>query len=211
AIPSRYLLENRDWKEAASLKVYPEKFPWKNFQWQEAIIHFTRLMGAVHIDHIDSAKVELTALNGIYDGLLKEKDAYKANQVLIQIKTSEAWIALKEGKTAEALASMNLAADMEDKTEKHPVTPCEVIPARELLGDMLLQLNKPGKALDAYETDLKGHPRRLNGLYGAGLAAQRSGDKEKAQLYYSQFMSTVDTVHSDRPEIIAVRKVLGGK
>lgn len=208
AIPSRYLLENRDWKEAAGLKVYPEKFPWKNFQWQEAIIHFTRLMGSVHTGHMDPAKAELAALNRIYDGLINEKDAYKANQVLIQIKTSGAWIALKEGKSAEALASMNLAADMEDKTEKHPVTPCEVIPARELLGDMLLQLNKPGQALEAYETDLKGHPRRLNGLYGAGLAAQRSGDRGKAQVYFQQLLSTVDPANSDRPGIVAVRKGL---
>ena len=143
AIPSRYLLENKMWNEAANLKIHPANFPWKNFPWQEAIIHFTRLLGSVHIGNIDSAKAELKKLNMIYDTLMKQKDSYKANQVQIQIKTSEAWIQFKEGKNNEALKLMNFAADMEDKTEKHPVTPGEVIPARELLGDMLLQMNKP--------------------------------------------------------------------
>ena len=152
AIPARYLLENKIWKEAASLKIHPANFPWEKFPWQKAIIHFTRLLGSVHIGNIDSARAELKNLNTIYDTLMAQKDSYKANQVQIQIKTSEAWILFKEGKNNEALKLMNVAADMEDKTEKHPVTPGEVIPARELLGDMLLQMNKPGKALEAYES-----------------------------------------------------------
>lgn len=205
AIPSRYLLENRNWKEAASLQVQPVSFSWKNYPWQEAIIHFTRLMGLVHMDLVDSAHTELGTLYRIYEGLMKEKDSYKAGQVLIQIRTSEAWMALKKGKTSEALASMNLAADLEDKTEKHPVTPCEVIPARELLGDMLLQINKPDKALEAYEADLQKHPNRWNGLYGAGLAAQRSGMKEKAREYFRQLSGITDPADCRRPEFSVVR------
>lgn len=139
AIPSRYMLENKLWKEAASLKIYPASFPWKNFLWQEAIIHFARLIGSVQIGKIDSAKIELKKLNTIYDTILKQKDLYKANQVQIQIKTSEAWLRFKEGKKDKALMLMNAASEMEDKTEKHPVTPGEVIPARELLADMLFR------------------------------------------------------------------------
>jgi tetratricopeptide (TPR) repeat protein len=208
AIPARYLLENKLWKEAAGLKTHPENFPWGKFPWQKAIIHFTRLLGSVHIGHIDSAKAELKNLNTIYDTLVGQKDPYKANQVQIQIKTSEAWILFKEGKNNEALELMNLAADMEDKTEKSPVTPGEVIPASELLGDMLLQMNKPGKALEAYEADLKKHPNRFNGLYCAGLAAERSNNFEKANSYYQQLTDIANSNNSNRPELEAARLFL---
>ncbi|MEO6723314.1 MAG: tetratricopeptide repeat protein [Ferruginibacter sp.] len=208
AIPSRYLLENKMWKEAANLEIHPQNFPWKNFPWQKAIVHFARLLGNVHIDNMDSARAELKQLNTIHDTLVAQKDTYKANQVQIQIKTAEAWIKLKEGKNDEALSLMNLAADMEDKTEKHPVTPGEVIPARELLADMLMQLNKPAEAFAAYEADLKRHANRFNALYGAGLAAEKSGDPKKAATYYHQLESNVGTVASKRPELIEVKKFM---
>ena len=103
---------------------------------------------------------------------------------------------------------MSLAADMEDKTEKSPVTPCEVLPAKELLGDMLLQMNKPDKALEAYEADLKKHPNRFNGLYYAGLAAERSNNFEKAKTYYQQLMNVVNSTNSNRPELEMARLFL---
>jgi tetratricopeptide (TPR) repeat protein len=211
AIPSRYLLENKDWAEAARLEVRPAGFAWNNYPWQNAIIHFTRCMGMVHIGHIDSAKTELALLNHMHDELLEIKDGYKANQVLIQIKASEGWIALAERKREEALTSMKLAADMEDKTEKHPVTPCEVIPARELLGDMLSQMNKPAAALEAYEADLQRHPNRLNGLYGAGMAAQQSGMKDKAIGYFRQLLQVADSVNCSRPEIKNAGKLIADR
>jgi len=206
AIPSRYLLENRLWDEAAGLRVWPANFPWKDYPWQEAIVHFTRLMGSVHIGRMDSAKAELASLNRIHDTLTEQKDAYKANQVLIQIRMSEAWMALKEGKTKDALAAMEFAADMEDKTGKHPVTPCEVLPARELLGDMLLELKMPGKALEAYKADLDKHRNRYNGLYGAGLAALEAGDKGKARVYFRQLVSVTDSSGCTRPGLAVARK-----
>jgi tetratricopeptide (TPR) repeat protein len=100
---------------------------------------------------------------------------------------------------------------MEDKTEKHPVTPGAVIPARELLGDMLMQMNEPAKALNAYEVDLKKHRNRFNGLYGAGLAAERSGDLEKARLYYQQLLTIADQANSQRPELVVVKLFLKKK
>jgi tetratricopeptide (TPR) repeat protein len=208
AIPARYLLENKSWQEAANLQIHPANFAWKDFQWQKAIIHFTRLMGSVHIGNMDSAKAELKELNQIYDNLTEQKDAYKANQVHIQIKASQAWIKFKEGKNDEALVLMNLAADLEDKTEKHPVTPGEVIPARELLADLLLQMNKPDKALVEYEADLKKHPNRFNGLYGAGLAAEKAGNLEKAGSFYRQLLSMVKPANSTRPELTTVKQFL---
>ncbi|NCD71239.1 hypothetical protein GSY63_17865 [Mucilaginibacter sp. R11] len=205
AIPSRYVLENKLWAEAAKLELKPKKIPWRNFPWQAAIVHFTRLMGNVHLNNLDSAKVELAKLNVLCDTLVKQKDTYKANQVKIQITASEAWIAFYKRNNDEALRLMNLAANMEDQTEKHPVTPCEVIPARELLGDMLLQMNKPEQALQAYEADLKTHPNRLNGTKGAALAAERSGEIKKTDYYHLQLLNLASG-GSGRPELAAIRQ-----
>jgi len=185
AMPARYVLENKLWKEAASLK-QNTTLPWQKFPWENAITHFARLLGFVHINQPDSARNELQILNTLRDTLLAQKDAYKANQVDIQIKAAQGWIFWKEGKSKEALEYMKLAADMEDKTEKHPVTPAEVLPARELLGDMLLLMQKPGEALLAYEDDLQKHPNRFNGLYGAATAAEKSGKTELSKNYLKQ-------------------------
>ncbi len=208
AIPARYLLENRQWKEAAHLPIDSATVPWHKFPWQQAIIHFARLLGAVHTNQSESAKAELAQLQGLHDRLAKEKDDYKANQVAIQLRAGEAWINVLAGKNAEALALMNQAADMEDQTEKHPVTPSEVIPARELLGDMLLQLHQPRQALEAYVASLRKHPNRFNGLYGAGVAAERAGNRKSAQSYYQQLLKVADAANSDRPELHAAKQYL---
>jgi tetratricopeptide (TPR) repeat protein len=208
AIPSRYVLENKMWKDAAGLKIRPADFPWQKFPWQKAIVNFTRVLGFVHIGKIDSAESELKNLNTIYDTLMKQKDLYKANQVKIQINASRAWILFKEGKNNGALKTMIVAADMEDNTEKSPVTPGEVIPARELLADMLSQMNQPEKALEAYEADLKRHPNRFNGLYGAGLTAEKLHNYKKANSYYRQLMGITSASDSNKPELEALRLFL---
>jgi len=100
---------------------------------------------------------------------------------------------------------MTIAANLEDRTEKHPVTPCEVIPARELLGDMLLQLKQPASALAAYEADLRKHPNRFNGLYGAGVAAEQVGDSAKAGRYYHQLLASAQPGNLPRPELKAAQ------
>ncbi|HTD40452.1 MAG TPA: hypothetical protein VK671_07525, partial [Mucilaginibacter sp.] len=208
AIPSRYVLENKMWTDAAHLQLHPADFPWGKYPWEKAIVNFTRALGFVHIGKIDSAKTELKNLEAIYDTLTKQKDLYKANQVKIQINSAQAWILFKEGKNDEALNKMTAAADMEDKTEKSPVTPGEVIPARELLGDILLQMNQPGKALEAYEADLKRHPNRFNGLYGAGLAAEKLHDFKKTDSHYRQLSAIANAPGSSRPELEAARLFL---
>ena len=208
AIPSRYFFENKMWKEAAMLEPPKANFEWKNFPWQKAIIHFTRLMGSVHTGRIAAAKAELNELNLLHDELIKQKDVYKANQVDIQIKSAEAWIQFKEGNNTEALRLMNLAADTEDKTEKHPVTPGEIVPARELLGDLLMQMKKPEKALEEYEASLQTHRNRFNGLYGAGQAAEQSGHKEKSILYYRQLLTIANVANSERPELPLIKHLV---
>jgi len=208
AIPSRYVLENRMWEEASRLKPTINFISWKDFPWQEAIIHFTSLMGSLHTGNLKAANEEMKELKRIQNTLLNKKDNYKANQVAIQIKAAEAWMTMKEGKQSEALQLMQQAADMEDKTEKHPVTPGEVIPARELLGDMLLQMNKPDKALEAYEADLKSHPNRFNALYGAAQASEKSGNIQKAKSYYQQLVNVTGNSVSKRQELKVASRFL---
>jgi hypothetical protein len=188
AIPARYVLENKLWKEAAALTLDTANIDWQQFPWQESIYHFARLMGAVHTNNKLLAEVELKELKKRHNTLLVKKDEYQATQVAIQIKTGEAWMALLEGNQHIALAQMREAAELESRTEKHPVTPGEVIPAMELLGDMLARLKKWEEALVAYEADLKTHPNRLNGLYGAAVAAERLGDFTKARRYYGKIV-----------------------
>jgi tetratricopeptide (TPR) repeat protein len=208
SIPARYVLENKLWKEAASLQVHKKDFPWKDFQWQKGIVHFTRALGLAHTGDVAAAKAELAALQQIHSNLLAQKDAYKASQVEIQAKASEAWIRLKEGNNNEALALMTAAANLEDGTDKHPVTPSEVLPARELLGDMLVELNKPQQALEAYEANLQKRPNRFNGLYGAALAAEKAGDAAKAVAYYKQLLQVTSAAKPSRPELLAAQQYL---
>jgi len=207
AIPARYLLENRRWTEAAALQSRQSLFSWENFPWQKAITHFTRLMGAVHTGNAGAAQTELRELRRLHAVLVQQKDSYKATQVQIQLTTAQAWMLLQQGQLQAAQQLMTTAADLEDRTEKHPVTPCEVVPARELLGDMLLQVKQPARALAAYEADLVKHPNRFNGLYGAATAAQQAHDSTKAGRYYRQLLAIAQP-RSPRPELKAARLFL---
>ncbi len=202
AIPSRYLLENRLWAAAAKLEANYAGIQWKNFPWQNAILHSTRLMGAIHTGAAADAVAEMNKLKAIYADLVKQKNDYQARQVEVKIKTGEAWMLLKKGNRQEALRLMEAAADMEDKAEKHPVTPGEVIPAREYFADMLLELDEPAKALAMYEADLDKNLHRFNGLYGAAVAAQRLGNKEKAVAYYRMLLKIAGPENRTRPELI---------
>ncbi|MEO6838640.1 MAG: hypothetical protein ABI185_09625, partial [Ginsengibacter sp.] len=208
SIPCRYVLENKKWKDAAALDKPAVNFSWNQFPWQEAIIHFTRLLGDAHIENMNGAKIELAKLNQLRDTLQKQKDSYKSMEVAIQIKAGEAWIQFASGDRTVALNLMKLAADMEDSTSKHPVTPGEVLPERELLGDMFLQMNQNQNALQAYEAVLTKCPNRFNSLHGAGEAAEKAGEKQKAIYYYKELSTTTDSANSDRKELVDVRKFL---
>jgi tetratricopeptide (TPR) repeat protein len=209
AIPSRFVLENKNWKDAAGVQIPLSNITWKNFPWQEAMIHFTRAMGSLHTGNMDAARLELSKLQQLKDMLDKQKDAYKARQVNVQVTTCEAWMLFKTGDAPEALKRMKLAAAIEDSTEKHPVTPGEILPARELLGDMLLAMNQPAMALEAYEEALKKSPNRFNSLYGAGHAAEKSGNPEKATFYYRQLVAiTAADAGNYRPELREAKQFL---
>ena len=205
SMPARYVLERRDWAAAVKLELEPADFPWEKFLWERANINFGRLLGTIHTHQLKDARIELEQLQSIHTKLILANESYKANLVLIQIKAGKGWIALAEGQMTQAIKLMTEAADMEDATTKHPVTPGEIIPARELLGDMYLEMGDFTRALDAYEADLKRHPNRFNGLYGAGLASQKSGDIKKARQYYEQLLALTDSAVSDRPQMLDVK------
>lgn len=206
AMPARYSLERKDWEEASRLKLAPTDVPWQQFPWERASIHFARLLGSVHTNAVAEARLELKQLQRIHEELTLSKETYRASLVLIQVRASEGWIKWADGDKEEALQLLMEAADMEDSTEKHPVTPGEIVPARELLADMYMELGEPSKAFEAYQANLKKHPNRFNGLYGAGLAAERSGNIREAIYYYNQLLSIAS--ESTRPEIKLVKVFL---
>ena len=188
AVPSRYALENKDWDAAIKVTLHPA-VPWNIFPWQKSIVHFTRLLGAAHLGKAKDAEIELLKIQALRDSLNARKNAYEAAQVNIQATAGEAWILLAKGASEEAIALMNLAANMEDSTEKHPVTPGEVIPARELLADMFLELHTYDEALTAYEAVLLKSPNRLKSLNGAALASTKKGDTNKRDAYLAKITS----------------------
>jgi tetratricopeptide (TPR) repeat protein len=201
AIPARYALERRHWSEAAALIVQPHTFPWGRFPWAEAVTHFARAMGSARSGNVANARKDIEKLSSLQDALTKAKDSYWAKQVDIQRRTATAWFLRAEDKNDEALGLMQSAADLEDSTDKHPVTPAPILPARELLGEMLLELGDAGQALREFEASHRMEPNRFMGLYGAAKAAQMSGDQEKARNYYTKLVSLCDHADTDRPEL----------
>lgn len=208
SIPARYALERKDWKAAATLELSQAGFDWGKFPWEKSNVHLCRLLGAIHTNNLTAANLEWKEIQRNYEQLLAEKENYKANLVNIQLKIGEGWIRFAEGKKSEAITLVTMAADMEDATEKHPVTPGEIIPARELLGDLYLTLGESEKALEAYEANLKRHQNRFNGLYGAGLAAEQSRDFNRASTYYKKLLALADSSENNRPELRLAKSFL---
>jgi hypothetical protein len=211
AIPARYALERRQWSEAAALKVHPADFPWNNFSHAEAMIYFARSLGASRSGDAAGAGKEIERLTSIQKSLAEARENYWATQVEIQRRAAAAWLAHAEGKPEEALQLMRSAADLEDSTEKHPVTPGAVVPARELLGELLLELREPRQALKEFEASLLVSPNRFNGLYGAARAAELSGDREKAGSLYAKLATLGERSDGTRPELRAAKVFLASK
>ncbi|HEY5073739.1 MAG TPA: hypothetical protein VII34_03520 [Pyrinomonadaceae bacterium] len=211
AIPARYALERRQWSDAAALKVHPADFPWSDFPYAEAMIYFARSLGASRSGDTARASKDIERLIAIQRSLAEAKENYWATQVEIQRRAAAAWLAHAEGKQEEALQLMRSAADLENSTEKHPVTPGAIVPARELLGELLLELREPRQALQEFEASLLVSPNRFNGLYDAARAAELSGDREKARTFYAKL--TTLGAHSDgtRPALQAAKVFLASK
>jgi hypothetical protein len=201
AIPARVALEQHRWGEAAALSPASKAFPWDRFVWAEAITSFARAVGAARSGDSGQARAEAQKLEGYRATLIAANQTYWAEQVNIQQRAAAAWAARAEGKNDEALQLMRKAADLEDATEKHPVTPAPVVPARELLGEMLLDLNQPGKALVEFQASATREPNRLNGLFGAARAAELSGNTALARTLYTQLVALCARADGGRPEL----------
>jgi tetratricopeptide (TPR) repeat protein len=211
AIPARYALERRQWSEAAALKVHPADFPWSDFPYAEAMIYFARSLGASRTGNTASASKDIERLTSIQKFLADAKENYWATQVEIQRRAAAAWLAHAEGKQEEALQLMRSAAELENSTEKHPVTPGAIVPARELLGELLLELREPRQALQEFEASLLVSPNRFNGLYDAARAAELSGDREKARTLYAKLTTLGEHSDGKRPELQAAKVFLASK
>jgi len=199
AIPARVALERQQWAEAAGLKPgTPASFPWEKFPAMEAITYFVRALGAARSDDVEAARQAFEKLEALREQTQAE---YWGNQIDIQQLSAKAWLEYQEGKQEEALEKMKMAAEMEAGTEKHPVTPGEVLPARELLADMLLAMGRYQEAHSAYFTALERSPKRFNSLYGAGRAAELEGDRRKAALNYKRLVEIAAKTDAGRERL----------
>jgi hypothetical protein len=192
AIPARYVLERQDWQRAEQLSVRETPFPYA-----DAITWFAKGLAAAHLGHTAAADEAAAALKGIQERLSNANEPYWARQVEIQQHAVAAWSALAAGRKEEALQQMRSAADLEDGTEKSAVTPGPLSPARELLGEMLLQLKQPTDALEQFERTLKKEPRRFRSLYGAARAAQLGGSRDTGRKYFRELLSVC--ARADKP------------
>jgi tetratricopeptide (TPR) repeat protein len=204
--PARYAIERGDWKAASELQVRPSPLPHV-----QAITYFARALGAARSGNPDAAKADIARLAELRDKLRDAKDAYWSEQVDIQRQVAAAWVLYAEGKHDDALNAMSAAADAEDKTEKHPVTPGVPKPARELYGAMLLESGKPSEALAAFEATMKKEPNRLGAYVGAAKAAEKAGDNAKAQEYYKKVVAIAGDADQSRTEVSDARAFLTRK
>jgi hypothetical protein len=192
AIPARYALERRDWQRAAELE--PRQTP---FPYTDAITWFARGIAAARLHDGAKAQASVAALENIRTRLEKAKDSYWAGQVEIQRLEVNAWNSLARGRKDLALTMMQSAAEMEDATDKKAITPGPLAPARELFGEMLLELNQPAQALEQFEATLKKEPNRFRALYGAARSAHLSGNREASRKYFAELLQICE--HADKP------------
>jgi tetratricopeptide (TPR) repeat protein len=184
--PARYALERRAWSEAANLQLIRKDFPWNDFGFAESIHHFARGIGAARSRRLEQARQEVIEIRRIQRLMPESTLTYWREQVEVHIHATQAWILFGEGDTDQALAAARAAADLEDAVDKHPVTPGEVLPARELYADLLMAAGQPVSALHEYQVVLQNSPNRLNALLGAALAAEGSGQSDLAARYRTQ-------------------------
>ena len=200
ASAARYAVERGDWNAAAALEVRPTPIAYA-----DAVTHFARALGAARSGKPDAAQGEVAKLAELRDKLREAKDAYWSEIVDIQRQVATAWLLHAQGKPDEALKAMSAAADSEDRTEKHPVTPGPLAPARELYGAMLLEGGMATEALAAFEATLKKEPHRLGATVGAAQAAEKAGDGGKARQHYAEAVALAENADPVRPEIAAAR------
>lgn len=208
AIPSRYALERRDWQQAAALKLSPSGLAWEKFPQAESVLVFSRGLGAARLGNPGQARQDLKRLEELKAAMVAAKVTYWPSQTEYQIRVVSAWIALAEKQPEQALKLMREAADMEDASDKHPVTPGNVVPSRLLLGEMLLELKKPAAALAELKRSLARDPNRYQTIAAAARAAREAGDAKAARAYYADLVRLGENAQARRPELAEARDFL---
>jgi tetratricopeptide (TPR) repeat protein len=201
AIPSRYALERGDWQQAAALTLSTGSVTWEKFPQAEAVLVFSRGLGATRTGAIGVARKDGERLQALREAMTAAKLNYWADQTTAQITTLNAWIALAEKRNEEAIQLMRTAAEAEEASDKAPVTPGNVVPLRELLGEMLLTLNQPAQAFTEFERSLQRDPDRFRVVYGASRAAEASGNRQAAREYYAKLQTLTSDRDTERPEL----------
>jgi tetratricopeptide (TPR) repeat protein len=207
AIPARWTLERRRWADAASLEM-PQPDLLKAFPFAEAHIEFARAVGGARGGRLDVARAALGRLAELRETLKEPKFQWWINQIEIQRLASAAWIAFADGRKDEAESRIRESAALEDKSGTHPVTPGQILPAREQLGDLLLELGRPGDALVEYEKSLEAFPNRFHGHFGAARAAERAGKADVARRQYQHVLEMSPDADGWREERAVAKEFL---
>lgn len=204
AIPARYLLERQAWADAATLKPLISPFPYAN-----AITYFARGLGAAHGKDKTAVQRAVASLQEIRNELAQRKEDYWSDQIKIELQELMALLTFIEGHEIEAVAGMRRAVEMEDKTEKAAVSPGPLKPAREMLGELLLELNRPSEALTEFQFTLAKEPNRFRSLYGAAEAARRARDIRTANDYFQKLIAVASRADQPgRPELAEARAAI---
>jgi hypothetical protein len=211
AMPARWALERHDWRAAAALEIKPAWFPWDRFRNTEALVHYARAIGAARAGDVAAARRSTDEIAAIRRAMPATRDYDWSGSIGAQWEAATALIASAEGKKGEGIRLLRIAAEHEDAVDKHPVTPGALLPAREMLADLLLENGSAAEALKEYEAVLKNAPRRFNATAGAARAADKSGDGMKARAYALQLRDLGDKAAAVRPELEWARGYLGGK
>jgi tetratricopeptide (TPR) repeat protein len=209
ASPARWALERHDWRAAAALEIKPAWFPWNRFRNAEALVHYARAIGAARAGDVAAARRSNDEIAAIRKSMPATSDYDWSGSIGAQWEAATALIALAEGKKDEGLRLLRRAADHEDAVDKHPVTPGVLLPAREMLADLLLESGEAPEALKEYEAVLKTAPRRFNATAGAARAADKAGNMTTARAYAMQLREIADNAEASRPELEWARVYLG--
>jgi tetratricopeptide (TPR) repeat protein len=208
AIPVRYALERRDWGAAAALTEPQISVPLDRFPWAQAMIAFGRALGAAQTGDAAGAQGEIAKLQALKDQLIQAKDTYWANQVEVERLGAAGVLAYKQGDNEKAVELVRAAADLDATMDKHPATPAEVLPARELLADLLLQMGDPKGALTEYELSLRSEPNRFRSLLGKARAAKQAGELAASREAYQKLVALTGKGEAERPELAEAKAFL---
>jgi len=212
AIRGRVALEYQQWDDAAKLSLSDQSnFKIENYPQFEALIYYAKGIGSARGGDTEIAHTSYLKLNELQEKLNKSKyNAYWVNQIEIQKTVVNAWETYALDEKDKALKLMITAAEMEDASEKNPITPGQLLPVREMLGDLYLEMGNAKEALLQYERSLINAPNRFNSIYGAGKSAELIGEKNKAKNYYTTLMAISNTSNLSRDRLKHASSVVNG-